>query len=206
MEERTMVKLSADSGGVSVRTVSRGFKSPCSIFIGEERLQEFLEKGRCIIWQGLIAADMARHILPSGEECVKLILIWLSETGENSVHGHREQICLPYYEFLACMARRRDRNVQCVLSVPMRRRPEIVFLCRQRLKEVAGNRTLRKKFGRFLDRNLGQQRYKRIVLTDDCEPYSFGFACYTAEGLGTCGGIILHGRDGLKHASYQMHT
>lgn len=31
MEKRTMVKLLADSGGVSVRTVSRGFKSPCSI-------------------------------------------------------------------------------------------------------------------------------------------------------------------------------
>ena len=63
------------------------------------------------------------------------------------------------------------------------------------LKEAAGNRAVRKKLGRFLDRKLNWPRYGKIILSDDYEPYSFGFAAYTADGLGMCGVIILHGRD-----------
>lgn len=206
MEKRTMVKLSAGGNGVSVRTVSRGFRSPGSIFIEREKLRELQEKGRCIVREGLNAADMARHVLPSGEECVRISFIWLQGTGDGSIGGYTEQTCLPYLKFLACAVGMRDGDRQSMLSVPAQIRPKIEFQCGKRLKEVAANRTVRRKFGRFLDRNLSRLRYKRVVLSDDCEPYSFGFACYTADGLGLCGGIILHRQGRLKDASYGMHT
>ena len=121
--------------------------------------------------------------------------------------GHREQVCLPYDKFLeyaaACMQDGKERRL---LSISVQKRPEIEFRSRRRLREVAENKTVRKKFGRFLDRKLGRLQYKRIVLSDDCEPYSFGFTCYTAEGSGLCGGIILHRQGSLKSASYGMHT
>ncbi len=207
MENRTMVKILAGSSGVSVRTVSRSFKSLRSAFIESGKFRELQEKGRCIVWEGLSAADMSRHALPSGGDCVRICFIWLKSIGEGDVEGHREQVCLPYDKFLeyaaACMQDGKERRL---LSISVQKRPEIEFRSRRRLREVAENKTVRKKFGRFLDRKLGRLQYKRIVLSDDCEPYSFGFTCYTAEGSGLCGGIILHRQGSLKSASYGMHT
>lgn len=207
MENRTMVKIQAGSSGVSVRTVSRSFKSPRSIFIEKERLWELQEKGRCTVRDGLPTADMSRHGLSSGEDCIKVFFIWLEGTGEGEIKGCTEQICLPCGKFLeyatACMQDGKERRL---LSVSERSTPKIEFLSRRRLREVAENKTIRKKFGRFLDRKLSRLRYKRIVLSDESEPFSFGFTCYTAEGAGLCGGIILHRQGSLESASYGMHT
>ena len=207
MEKRTMVKILAGSSGVSVRTVSRSFKSLRSVFIESGKLRELQVKGRCIVREGTSVADISRCAFPSGEDCVKIFFIWLEGTGEGDIRGCTEQIYLPYAKFLeyaaACM---QDGKEQRLLSVPAQRSPEIEFLSRRRLKEVAENKTVRKKFGRFLDRKLSRLQYKRIVLSDECEPYSFGFTCYTAEGPGLCGGIILHRQGSLKSASYGMHT
>lgn len=206
MEKRTMVKFSADSRGTAMRTVSRDFKSPCSIFIRKEKLQELREKDRCTVREGLSVADMERHVLPFGEECVRIFFIWLQKAGENDVRGYTELIYLPYHEFFACAAGSQERGGQRMLSAPAQGSPVIELQCGRRLKEVAGNRAIRKKFGRFLGSRLSRMQYKRIVLTDDCEPYSFGFSCYTTEGLGMCGGIILQKRARLRDASYGMHT
>lgn len=206
MEKRTMVKFTAGSRGVALRTVSRDFKSPGSIFIGREKIQEFREKGRCTVREGTSVADMERHVFPFGGEYVGIFFIWLRRPGEGDVGVYTQQIYLPYHEFFVCAAGRQDGDRQRMLSALAQGRPEIEFRCRQRLKEVVGNRTVRKKFGRFIGRKLECQRCRKIVLTDDCEPYSFGFSCYTDEGLGMCGGIILQRRARLKDSSYGMHT
>ncbi|HBA49371.1 MAG TPA: hypothetical protein DCZ91_16565 [Lachnospiraceae bacterium] len=207
MEERTMVKVLAGGNGVYIRTVSRRFRSPCSFPVEEEQLKELQEKGRCSARKGYSAADMARFVLPLGEDCVQIGFMWLEGTGDGCVSGYAETVFLLYQKFWECIeACRLDGKERSLLSVPVRRRPRIEIISGRNLREVAGNRTVRKKFGRFISRKLNWPQYQRIVLSDDREPYSFGFAGYTTEGLGMCGGIILQGQDDLKSASYGIHT
>ena len=114
MENRTMAKIQVGGSGVSVRTVSRSFKSLRSIFIEKERLWELQEKGRCTVRDGLSTADMSRHGLSSGEDCIKVFFIWLEGTGEGDIKGCTEQICLPYGKFFehvaACMQDGKERR------------------------------------------------------------------------------------------------
>lgn len=208
MEGRTMVRISAGGSGVSVRTVSRCYRSPGSLLIGgRESLQELQRNGNCVIRKGLSVADMSRYTLPSGGECVKFVFLWLEGADDGSITGFKEEVILPYEKFCGCVtACLQDGKERRLLSAKACRRPKIEFRSRCNLKEAAENRTVRKKLGRFLDRKLNWPRYGKIILSDDYEPYSFGFAAYTADGLGMCGGIILHGRDNLKKSYYGIHT
>lgn len=207
MEERVLVKISARNDDVSIRTVSRSFRSPCDIFIGAEELWEFQQKGKYTLRSGLCVADMERIKLPSRGEYVRLLLMWLEEKESGDISGHTEQICLPYSQFCGyAEACAKDGKERRLLSVRIKKRPKIEFRSLRNLKETVGNRAIRKKLGKFLDSRLNWPRYERIVLSDDFEPYSFGFAGYTPEGIGLCGAVIYNRRNKPGDAFYSIHT
>lgn len=208
--QRTMMKLSASEESVSLRTVSRGFRSPQRFILLEKELQELEEK------RHFIAADIRSFAQmrlekagAQGEEDVlEIRFAWLGDTTEGKLSGTEEILRFPWEGFKEGIIRSRSQNGAAVqmLSMKESRNPKVEFRSRENLRAVAGKRVLRRKLGKFLSCHFAWKSSRRIVVFDDFMPYSFFFREERADGNGMCGGIILHGKDDLKKAYYGIHT
>ena len=86
-------------------------------------------------------------------------------------------------------------------------RPAIEFSNSRNLQKVVQRKGMRRKLGKFLDRNFQWPNAMKILVTDDCRvPYNFFFREQHISGTGICEGIILHGQEDLKKAYYGLHT
>lgn len=209
-ERRTMLKLTASEDSISLRTVSRGFRSPHRFVVLETELQE-LEAKRNIISSDIRSfAEM--HLVKAGMEGKGDMLVirfaWLSDSAEGKLSGTEETLQFPWEVFREKIAESRSLEGAAVglLSMKSQGNPAIEFHSRSNLKAVAGKRTLRKKLGKFLSCHFAWKGSRKITVTDDFVPYSFFFREERSNGAGICGGIILHGQENLKKARYEIHT
>ena len=208
MNDRIMVKISANDEAVSLRTVSRGKRSPQRFILLRKELETLEEKGRILSMDICSFLEIRLCKSAQEEDMLEMAFFWLGDSGRGDISGWKQDIRLPYDRFLKCVEAsiRSEEKEQHLLLAKKGRGPRIEFKSRQNLKAVADTPLLRSKLGRFLARNFNWPDCGRIVVTDDFAPYSFGFSSYTPYGRDICGGIILHGQEDLKKAYYGMHT
>lgn len=208
MNNRIMVKVTADNGCIALRTVSRKGRSPQRFVLLNKELEELEKKKRVLAMDIHSFADIRRCKTAQGLEKLEIAFFWLSDSGFGDLSGWKQTVQFPYGKFLECVedSCQSGGKEQYLLSMEENNKPRIEFLSRRNLKEVVNTPLLRKKLGRFLARNFNWVDYDRIVVSDDFVPYSFGFSGYTHYGRGICGGIILHGQEDLKKAYYGIHT
>lgn len=209
-EKRTMLKLKASEDSISLRTISRVFRSPHRFVVLETELQE-LEVKRHIISSDIRSFAEMRLVKAGAEYNGDMLLIrfvWLSDSAEGKLSGTEETLRFPWDVFRERVAESRSLDGVAVglLSMKSSGNPAIVFHSGRNLKAVAEKRTLRKKLGKFLSCHFAWKDSRKITVTDDFVPYSFFFREERANGTGTCGGIILHNQQNLKKAYYGMHT
>lgn len=208
MSQRTMVKISAEETTFSMKTFSRAGRSSQRFIFLKKELDMLEEKGHIIVSDIHSFAKMQLYKMDSGMEIIQITFTWLQGTGNNRVSGMEETVRLPYEQLKECMAASEVQNgvYQKLLSIEENRKPKILFRSRQNLKSVVQKKTVRRKLGKFLDRQFNWPGAREICISDDFCPYSFFFTEYRRNGKGICGGIILHGQENLATAYYGMHT
>lgn len=208
MNQRTMVRISANSNTISLRTVSREYRSPHNFIILRRKLEELKEKKSVIVSDIHSFAVLRLYKKPDGMDVISFDFNWLREDGYGNLSGKADTVQLSCKSFMACIEESSRNGGQSLnlLSIKCNRKPGIVFESRKNLHEVVKNRRLRRQLGKFLDQHFNGQSGQSIFITDDYEPYSFFFSEQTEIGTGICGGIILHGRDNMEKAYYGMHT
>ena len=208
-EKRTMLKLSASGECVSLRMVSRGFRSPHRFVLLEKELGELEEKRYALFTDIRSFAEM--RLERTGEEGRDILVIrfaWLGDAGEGKLSGTEETLRFPWDAFREKIAGSRSLGGAAVKLLAMKdaRLPKVEFHSREHLKEVAEMPAPRKKLGKFLSSHLAWKDSVRIMVYDDFVPYNFFFREERTCGTGLCGGIILHGQKDLKKAYYGIHT
>lgn len=207
---RIMLKLSASEDGVSLRTVSRDFRSPQRFIILESELRELEEKRHIIVSDIRSFAELRleKAGMAGGEDILYVTFTWLSDAGGGKVSGTEETLRLSFRRFRERIESSRSLGGAGVgmLSLEDRGIPKIEFQSRKHLAEVVRIRTLRRKLGKFLDSHFAWKGGGKIVVSDDFVPYSFFFQEERDGRTGLCGGIILHGQEDLKKAYYGIHT
>lgn len=208
MDKRTMVKICVSSDcTISLRTISRGFKSPHRFVLLKSELQK-LEQERWLMSADIHSfAKLRLSKSTDGLEIIEINFAWLQSDGWGNLSGRTETVQLPYAPFHEFAADRMDEGKEwSALSILSQNSPRLEFHSSRNLHAVATNPLLRSKLGRFFAREMHWIDYQRIVLSDDFLPYSFFFTGYTHDRPGLCGGVILHGQDNLQKAYYGLHT
>ncbi|MCI8287403.1 MAG: hypothetical protein HFH89_07080 [Lachnospiraceae bacterium] len=210
MNNRIMIKLSASEGCISLRTVSRGFRSPHRFILLEKELRELEVKKYHLAMDIRSFAELHLEKDTEGRDTdiLEIRFIWLSDVGKNKLSGTEEILRFPWQAVKESIEKSRSLKGAAVglLSMGGNKKPKIEFHSRRNLKAVVEKRVLRKKLGRFLGCHFTCDNGGRIMVFDDFEPYSFFFREERPAGTGMCGGIILHGRENLKEACYEIHT
>ena len=208
MNQRTMVKISAEKEVITLQTFSREYRSSQRFFVLRSKLEELNAKGKVIVDDIHSFAILRLCQTPGGLDVIDIKFSWLSDAGGRRLSGKEECVRLSYESFLTCIEESLQLGGQCrkLLSVPAGKKPKIEFSSRHHLKEVVSRKRLRRKLGKFLDQHFDWENAQSIFITDESEPYSFFFTEQTVQGIGICGGIILHGRDNIKNATYSSHT
>lgn len=208
MNNHTMVKIAVSKDSLSLKTVSRDFKSPHRFIILKSELRELEERKHLIVADIHSFIKMRKLHTVDGEEFIQMTFSWMWSLNDGILSGREDSIRLPYGLFrgIAFDAGTMERKEWKLLSIPVPNWPKVEFHSRRNLQAVIEKPVLRKKLGRFLDKNFGWVDYRRIVVTDDFLPYSFTFRGYTQYGYGVCGGIILTEQTDLRKAYYSLHT
>ena len=208
MNNRIMIKMSASDDCISLRTFSRGYQSPQRFILTKSELLELDEKRYLTVSDIRSFAKLALKKTMEQEEVLEIDFTWLNDAGGGKVSGMTETVRLSYEKFRELVKESRENGIQKkILSLKDDSRIRIAFQSRKNLKAVAEIKMLRKKLGKFMGNHfLRWKGSRQITLYDDSEPYSFFFQEQTPYGAGTCGGVILHGRENLKKAYYGIHT
>ena len=206
--ERTMVKIKAVEDYVSLRTYSRKHGLSEQFVLWRRELNELSKKGSILSADGHSYARLYLYKNQEGVEVLRIEISWLHSRG-NKLIGHIERISLIYQDFLYCVedSALSGGKIYRRLSVTEYHRPALEFSSSRNLQKVVQRKGMRRKLGKFLDRNFQWPNAVKILVTDDCcVPYSFFFREERIGGTGICGGIILHGQKDLKKAYYGLHT
>lgn len=208
MTDRIMVKIASVEQGFYFRTISREYRSLKSFYFTEDSLKELEKTGHVMEWDTHSFARINLSKTAEGRKIIRFVLYWLSCDCQGNVTGRKEELELYYDQFQRCLEESSKENgqVQNLLSVRVGKKPILEFQSCRNLREVTRQKTVRKKLGRFLDQNFNWTSARKIVITDDFEPYSFFFEEILESGTGICGGIILHNREDLSTAYYGIHT
>lgn len=208
MNNRIMIKLLASEECVSLRTFSRGHRSPHGFILTEKQLRELEGKRFMTVSDIRSFAELALCKTMEQTENLEICFTWLRDAGGGAVVGMVETVRIPYGKFKEAVEESRENGVwKRMLSLENHGRPKIEFQSRKNLKAVAERKALRKKLGKFMRGHfLRWQGGRQITLYDDFEPYSFFFREQTPYGEGMCGGVILHNRENLEKAYYGIHT
>lgn len=208
-EKRTMVKISASGECVSLRTVSRGFRSPHRFVLLEKELEELGEKRYALSRDIRSFAEMRLERTDTeGRDILVIKFAWLGDAGERKLSGTEEVLRFPWDVFQEKVAESRSLDGAAVklLAIKGGRPPKVEFRSRKHLKEVVEMPLLRKRLGKFLASHLVWEGSVKVMVYDDFVPYSFFFQEENACRAGLCGGIILHGQEDMKKAYYEIHT
>ncbi len=204
MKKSTMIKIAGTDCGVSLKTISRTFRSPHNFIVLNKDLERLEKEKYLIVKDCLSFAELRCHEEKDHKKSVKIVFWWMKDIAAHEYAVRRDEICLPFDIFKA--AAQQPGSEQKVVSASKRVFPKFEFQSRKNLREVVSQPILRHKFAKFLATNMRWENYERIVLYDDFVPYSFVFDGYTSYGLGICGGIILHGQEKMETSYYSIHT
>ena len=110
--QRTMLKLSASEESVSLRTISRGFRSPQRFIVLGKELQELEEKRYFVATDIRSFAEM--HLEKAGTEgdgdILEIRFTWLSDTADGKLSGKEEILRFSWKRFKECIKRSRSLN------------------------------------------------------------------------------------------------
>lgn len=204
MDQSTMIKIIGSEGRMSLRTISRTFRSPHSFIVLNKDLEK-LEKEKHLIVKDILSFAELRYCEDKDQKkVIKITFWWMEGAADQEYTVQRENVCLPYDAFR--LALQQPGSEQRMLSVSKQTFPKFEFQSRKHLKEIVKQPGLKHKFTKFLVTKMHWANYERIVLYDDFMPYSFVFDGYTPYGVGLCGGIILHGQEQMETSYYCIHT
>ena len=208
MMERTILKLSVRDEFIVFQTYSRRNVRSSQFYMAADVLETMETKGVAVAMDDPHFVKLHTYVDRAGVERLCMQFTWLSVSGHDGVHGRREFLDVDHAKFKAAMEKSRARQEawQTLLSLPEEGKPPIRMNSKGNLKKVLENRTLKKKLGRFLASNFKWKSAKCIHVSDDYLPYSFFFWEERDDGRGICGGIILHEREDLRRAHYEIHT
>jgi len=204
MNQRTLVKVSAREYCIGFRTISQ-LRKPAHQFLIPRTTLEELESRPEITGHDGHSFAILRHDIPNGT--LNIDFSWLDWYGNDQLRGWEERVTLPYdtlMDFMRNSVQEGAPQEWHVLSMQTVRTPKFTFHDKAGLHTCLENRTVRKKLARALRDNF--RDLDCVVFYHDFEKYSFFFQSYWGEKMCTCGGLILHGQDNLKTASYSVHT
>lgn len=210
MNERILVKVRGRGDSLEMRTISRLCKSPCWLSISSRHLHQLEAEPH----QQVVVADyhsFATLRLTTGQDGMSMLQIrftWLQPSQSNQVRGWTEQVLLRYEHFrdFANAPILTEEIEWSQLSAPEAIACRFIFHSGQNLHRVAQIPVLRHKLGKCLEGHFQWKGTKAIAIYDDFHQYSFYFEELRVDGKGICGGIILHGAEDLRKATYSVHT
>lgn len=205
MDDRILVKLSVSEKHICFRTVSRERKSPREFYILRDEVLKLKGQSYLVAKDIYCFAELYREY---GNR-VTITFYWLDARFDDSVTGWKQTVSLPF-DLLMDFAERGGRDgvpsKWKLLSLKDTFSPKIVFVDTQNLEKAVENAAVRRKLARALSRNFRYRNAAEVRLYNDFIPYSFLFQEMFDEGMGLCGGLILHGQDNLETAKYSIHT
>ncbi len=206
MDDRILVKMTAENHCILFRTVSPAEKSPHTFYITRDTFAELKDKGEVTKHD---CASFAVLRLDDSINTVNIRFTWLSCSGSDQVAGWEQTVKLPYeslHNFIEKSTGESKPSKWAVLSMKSGKLPRMVFCGRENLHAVVGNQTVRRKLVRFLRNNFRWQGADEIRFYNDFMPYSFFFQEFRGSQQGMCGGLILHGQENMDRAYYSIHT
>lgn len=138
MNQRTLVKISAEENAVTLRTVSRAYHSPQGFIILRHELENLKVKKRVIVSDIRSFAVLRLYQTPAGLEVIDLDFSWLSDAGDGRLSGKEESVRLSYDDFVNCIEESLQFGGQYrkLLSLPEGGKPKIEFKSSHHLGEV----------------------------------------------------------------------
>lgn len=206
MNNRILVKMTAENHCILFRTVTPTEKSPHAFYITRKTFAELKDRGE------ITGHDCGSFAILRWDDKTGTVIIhftWLSCSGNDQVAGWEQTVKLPYeglQNFMEKTAGKIGPPKWAALSVTSGKLPKLVFCGRENLHAVVGNKTVRRKLARFLRNNFRWQGADEIRFYNDFVPYSFFFQEFHGNQPGMCGGLILHGQENMEKAYYSIHT
>lgn len=207
MSDRIMVKVHVLENTISMKTVSRKFKSPHYFYITKKRVLELADCKRLIVSDSGSFAELSLEDAANGTSILRIAFSWLNEEYNGRISGQKEYVAVPFDRFYkAALACCENMNTEWkILSITDKAMPRVEFDSGHTLHNVAEHPRLRKKLGKFLSVHFQWPRSQKIVLYDESS-FDFFFQEYRDGNVAMCGGVILHGAENLGTAYYGIHT
>lgn len=206
MNDRILVKVSANESGIAFQTVTKKRKSPHRFYILRSELERLKREGSVITCD---LRSFARLQYDPDKSAVSIRFIWLSASDRVEFTGWEQTVRLPY-DTLAEFA---DHGLTGVgpkqwktLSLENRRLPKLDFSAADNLHAALSNKIVRRRLVRFLRDHFNWPGADRICFYNDFLPYSFSFREFRNGRPGICGGVILHSQEDPHRAYYSLHT
>lgn len=99
MNQRTMVKISAEENVITLRTFSREYRSPQGFIILRSELEKLKLNKKVIVSDIRSFAILRLQQTPAGLDVIDFDFSWLSDAGGKRLSGREEYVRLPYDVF-----------------------------------------------------------------------------------------------------------
>lgn len=203
MDDRILVKVTANGDFVHMSTISRERKSPWSIAIARSEFITLERDGHVIARDMFSFAELQRNKI---NHTVTICFTWLNNHGYQYV-GWKQTVVLPYGTLMDfALSRRNGYSTWKVLSIERKNDPKFVFECPEQLRTCVENKIVRRKLVRFLRDNFKWWGADKICFYSDFTAYSFFFREFCGETPGIAGGLIYHTGEDLFKGYYSIHT
>lgn len=194
-----------------IKVVKRGPLARFSMYRRGARAKEFIFTWDKVLQALIDGMALDRDInnfaqLSFDGEVLSIDFFWLAGTDAH-LTGYKESVCLNPRPLREWFENASDNAEYKTLSLKRRNRVRIEFTERvlARLREVAANPIIRKKFGRAVARGWPERKDSRVLLDADFLPHSFFWQESGAHGS-ICGGLIFWQKDVLSQSRYEMHS
>lgn len=205
MDERIMVKLTANEQFIEFQTILRNGSKSRNFYVSRDELLLLRTQNRLYARDGSFAAFRTDR----AADALHIDFYWLNYTTGDNFMGKLQTVTISLaeiLEFARLSALAEGPQTWRTLSRKESAVPQLTFISSSSLKAVAGNKQVRKKLSKFLRDNFNWKNCSRILFYGDFAPYSFFFCEYRGEVPGICGGLILHGQENMEKAYYSVHT
>lgn len=207
-----LVKFHATVHFVSIRTVTKQRKSPCSFSLPRSAFIGLESEGRIVVND---SCSFAVIRLSENNSLVQFDFTWLSKYGDDTVKGFAQTVTLDYHDLTrhATDSLREGGSSQwSMLSINYPEKyPKLDFSApgaQRAIRDILAVPVLRHKFTRAVRDNFKwpHPADDHVIRFYADGKYSFFFREYTDGKEAVCGGLILHRYDGLEKSYYGVHT
>ena len=203
---KTLVKLSAWKDWIDIRVITHDKKERHTFCVERAKLLQIRETREVIARDSAGFAAFQYH---SYNGTVIVQFFWINPTDTGAFRGWNQTVILDYQNLMSFLSMSADpsgpKNWK-MLSKDPSNAPRLVFPGQRNLKQVVGNKLIRRKLSKFLRDNFRWRNTMEIQFFSDFVPYSFFFREIRHDGVGIQGGLILHGQEQMEKAYYSIHT